>query len=222
MKDNNNTEPDWRFVAQQLRQPNGAFAEEIGQRMNVSNEQIHHFTFDVLDIQSGMEVLEIGMGNGHYIGELFKRYPGIHYTGIDYSSEMVEQAKQTNQLFCQQQVAHFLHCNIDELPATEALYDRIFTINTLYFWERPDSTLRNLRRLLKPGGKLSIAIRPKHIMEHHPFTPFGFTLYSREDLCQLLEKNSFDVVSILEKTELASAGISDNALPFESLIITAQ
>jgi ubiquinone/menaquinone biosynthesis C-methylase UbiE len=221
MNDNHNTEPDWRFVAQQLKQPSGAFAEEIGQRMNVSNEQINHFTFDILDIESGMEVLEIGMGNGHFIGELFRRYPGINYTGIDYSAEMVREASQINQLLSEKQAVHLLHCNIDDLPATEALYDRIFTINTLYFWENPDRTLSSLRRLLKPGGKLSIAIRPKHIMEQHPFTPYGFTLYSREDLCQLLEKNSFDIVSVVEKTEIASAGISDNALPFESLIITA-
>ncbi len=222
MNDNNDNTPDWQFVAAQLRQPNGEFATEIGQRMNVSNLQIHQFTFDELQLQSDLEILEIGMGNGHFVKELFKLNPDLTYTGIDYSKEMVEASKAVNTDLCEQNKVQFLHCAIDELPFSEPIYDRIFTINTLYFWPDPDITLSNIKRLLKPDGFLTIAIRPKHIMEHHPFTAFGFTLYSREDACRLLEKNGFNIVSVTEKKEAGTNGISDEVLTFESLIITAE
>lgn len=222
MNDNMDHTPDWQFVAAQLRQPNGEFATEIGQRMNVSNLQIHQFTFDELHLESGIEILEIGMGNGHFVNELFKRCNTISYTGIDYSVEMVEASKLINSDLCQKNKAQFLHCAIDELPFSEPIYDRIFTINTLYFWADPDVTLTNIRRLLKPNAYLTIAIRPKHIMEHHPFTAFGFTLYSREDVCRLLEKNGFNILAVTEKKEAGSSGISDEVLTFESLIITAE
>ncbi len=219
MKDNTN---DWKFVAEQLRQPKGDFAKEIGERMNLSNQQIHQFTFEELTIHPQQEVLEIGMGNGHFVSELFNRFPDIIYTGIDYSKEMVEASRKYNAELCRQNKVQFLHCSIDDLPYSEPIYDRIFTINTLYFWSQPDSTLSTLMRLLKPEGLLTIAIRPKHIMEHHPFTAYGFTLYSKEDVCQLLEKNSFEIISITEKKETPTTGISDEALTFESLIVTAK
>ncbi|MFM6984186.1 MAG: class I SAM-dependent methyltransferase [Chitinophagaceae bacterium] len=219
MKDNIN---DWQFVAAQLRQPNGDFATEIGERMNLSNQQIHQFTFDELALHPEQEVLEIGMGNGHFVRELFNRCPEIIYTGIDYSKEMVEASRNNNAELCRQNKAQFLHCAIDELPYSEPIYDRIFTINTLYFWSQPDTTLSTIKRLLKTGGLLTIAIRPKHIMEHHPFTAYGFTLYSKEDVCRLLEKNSFEIMTVTEKKESPATGISDEALTFESLIITAK
>ena len=222
MNDNTDNTPDWQFVAAQLRQPKGEFATEIGQRMNISNQQINQFTFDELQLQAELEILEIGMGNGHFVKELFNRCPDINYTGIDYSKEMVDESRAINSDFCDQNKAQFLHCNIDELPFSEPIYDRIFTINTLYFWPDPNVTLSNIKRLLKPDAYLTIAIRPKHIMEHHPFTAFGFTLYSREDACRLLEKNGFNIVSVTEKKEVASNGISDEVLTFESLIITAK
>lgn len=219
MKDNTN---DWQFVAAQLRQPNGDFAKEIGKRMNLSNQQIHQFTFEELSLHPQQEILEIGMGNGHFVHELFNRCPEIIYTGIDYSKEMVVASRNNNVELCRQNKAQFLHCAIDDLPYSEPIYDRIFTINTLYFWSQPDTTLTTIKRLLKTEGLLTIAIRPKHIMEHHPFTEYGFTLYSKEDVCKLLEKNSFEISRVIEKKETPATGISDEALTFESLIITAK
>lgn len=223
MNDNNTSNaPDWEMLAAQLRQPSGEFASEIGQRMNISNQQIHQFTFDDLQLQPGLEVLEIGMGNGRYVPQLFQHYPNIVYTGIDYSIAMVDEAKLFNFDLSQTESVTFLHGIVEDIQSAECLYDHIFTINTLYFWPHPEQTLLHIRRLLKPKGKLTISIRPKHIMKQHPFTSFGFTLYSQEDVCRLLETSLFDILSITEKKETASTGITDAALTFESLIITAQ
>ena len=190
--------------------------------MNTSNLQIHQFTFDDLQLQPGFEVLEIGMGNGHYVPQLFGRYPKIVYTGIDYSEAMVKEANQFNSDLSKSESVTFLHGTVEDIQSVESLYDHIFTINTLYFWANPEQTLLHIRRLLKTKGKLTISIRPKHIMEQHPFTSFGFTLYSQEDVCRLLESSLFDILNITEKKETASTGITDSALTFESLIITAQ
>lgn len=222
MNDNHISDvPDWEMLAAQLRQPSGEYAREIGQRMNLSNLQIHQFTFDALQLQTGDDVLEIGMGNGHFVPQLLQQYPNILYTGIDYSEAMFAEAKAFNAELCETNSVTFLHGTVEDIQSLEAIYDHVFTINTLYFWPKPLQTLAHIHRLLKTGGKLTIAIRPKHVMEKHPFTPYGFTLYSKEELCQLLEKHQFNTVNITEKKEVSSAGITDSALTFESLIITA-
>lgn len=222
MKDNQNESADWEQLAAQLRQPNGELAIEIGRRMNISNQQIHQFTFDALQLLPGDEVLEIGMGNGLYVSQLFNHYPNIKYTGIDYSEAMVTEAKKINNELCQSESVTFLHGTVEDIQSIETLYNHIFTINTLYFWSQPLQTLAHIYRLLKTGGKITIAIRPKHIMKTHPFTAFGFTLYNREDICKLIEKANLNIIHLIEKKEVARTGITDTALTFESLIITAQ
>lgn len=215
-------QPDWKFVAQQLRQPSGEFANEIGNRMNESNAELHEFTFKTLNILPYSEVLEIGMGNGKFVKRLFQLYPNIHYTGLDYSKEMVEASLVNNVDLVQQNRVHFIHCNIDDLPYAEELYDNIFTINTLYFWASPEKTLQSIKRLLKPEGVFTIGIRPKHVMQEHPFTAHGFTLYSEVEVKQLLEQNAFEIIDVTLKKELPKRGISDQEMVFESLIISAK
>lgn len=218
----NNEQPDWKFLAEQLRKPSGDFANEIGNRMNESNAELHQLTFDNLNLKPNDEVLEIGMGNGKFVQQLFKQYPNIHYTGLDYSKEMVNASLVNNIDLMKDNAIQFIHGNIEEFPYSEEIFDSIFTINTLYFWSFPDKTLQAIRRILKPNGQLIISIRPKHVMEEHPFTAHGFTLYNENELKSLLEKNAFEIIQVIHKKESSKRGISDQLLTFESLIAIAK
>ena len=46
-------------------------------------------------------------------------------------------------------------------PPFEGLFDKIFTINSIHFWEDPIECLKGLRTLLKPGGVIAVAIQPR-------------------------------------------------------------
>jgi SAM-dependent methyltransferase len=68
--------------------------------------------------------------------------------------------------------------DIAALPFASATFDRVFTINTIYFWPNTVQGLGEIRRVLKPGGLAVIALRSRENMERVLFTQPGFRLFS--------------------------------------------
>jgi ubiquinone/menaquinone biosynthesis C-methylase UbiE len=44
------------------------------------------------------------------------------------------------------------------IPAPDAAFDKAYTVHTVYFWPDLDAGLRELHRVLRPGGLLLLAL----------------------------------------------------------------
>jgi SAM-dependent methyltransferase len=180
-------------VARQLRRPEGEEGVKMGLLMNKSNRLIYEMTMDFLALKPGDAVLEIGMGNGHFVKELFQRQPAIQYTGIDMSDVMVEAAIRENEdnahaaFYCTQKI--------------QGHYNKVFAVNVLYFWDQPAVMLQEIHNALQPEGELVLAIRSKDTMESLPFTAHGFNLYDAASAKSLLEENGFKVTEVITAVE---------------------
>ncbi len=214
----NMTEEQYKGLAAQLRQPHGEFGLQVGNNMNVGNVHINKKTIELLDLSANDRVLEIGMGNGFFVKDLFSVEPSIHYTGLDFSPLMIEEANKLNQAFMQEGKVNFHLGSADALPFEEDSFTKIFTINTLYFWEDPVKILAELHRVLKTDGELFISIRPKEIMQHYPFVKYGFAMYTKEEAAALLEKNGFQVIAAIE-TDEPEQQIGEIKIQVKSLVI---
>ncbi len=192
---------DFEAVAAQLRKPIGEFGLKIASKMNETNHFMNLATLEHLDIKPEEELLEIGMGNGYFLKDIFAKANNVKYTGCDFSSTMIEEASLLNKQFVENGQAQFIECTSHSLPFKDNFFDKIFTINTLYFWENPLMDLKEIVRVLKVDGEFSIVIRPKFIMETLPFTPFGFTLYNKLDLEKLLIEAGLKNISFSEIDE---------------------
>lgn len=210
-----------KTIAAQLRQPTGTDGIETGERMNIGNHQINLDTITALDLQPNDQILEIGMGNGHFVKEILDKDATISYTGCDFSEDMINEALRRNQTYIESGRAQFIHTNAESIPVENNSFDKIFTINTLYFWEDVAATLREFQRLLKTNGKLLVAIRPKKQMIHYPFVKYGFNLFSREEVENLLEENNFKVIQSLENEESTQERFGEKML-MENLIVIAK
>jgi len=192
--DLNMDEETLKSLAAQLRQPNGEYAIEVGKKMNESNLHINLNTFDALQLSANDKVLEIGMGNGYFVKNILAVHNSINYTGCDFSEIMVNEARNLNDKFIASGQAEFHISNANELPFESGVFDKVFTINTLYFWENPKNVLAEIWRVLKPKGQITISIRPKSVMQHYPFVKYGFNMFSKEDLKELVANNNFKVI----------------------------
>ncbi|MDF1633440.1 class I SAM-dependent methyltransferase [Mycoplana sp. MJR14] len=81
----------------------------------------------------------------------------------------------------------------EELPLPDASIDRILMVHSLEFAENPRETMKELWRVLAPGGRLIIVVPNRRgvwaRMEH---TPFGSGRpYSRGQLTHLLRETNF-------------------------------
>jgi len=80
------------------------------------------------------------------------------------------------------------------MPFAEAGADAVLSVNTIYFWREPRAALREIRRVLKPGGRLVLGVRRKSIiMRLSPVTWFGFRLYSVRQIEELLRGAGFSM-----------------------------
>ncbi len=192
---------DMKEMAKQLRLPEGENSKMIADFMSKGNRAMYDYTFSKFKLQSKSKVLEIGPANGYFVNQLFEKNDTIHYTGLDLSLDMIREAINLNSELVTSGKAEFVFGDVIALPLDDSLFDVIFTVNTLYFWSDPKKGMSELRRVMKPNGKLVIAIRSKETMSKMPFTEFGFQLYSKSELEALFLDNGFANLELTSKTD---------------------
>jgi ubiquinone/menaquinone biosynthesis C-methylase UbiE len=205
-------------MAAQLRKPEGEAGIKAGESMNQGNKFQNLQTIEAVNPSPNDKILEIGMGNGLFVKEILAKHPSIRYTGFDHSVIMVNEAKRINSESVAQGSAEFVLGDVSKLPFPEKSFNKILTINTVYFWKDIGATFRELRRVLKPGGTLIVSIRPKHQMENYPFTRYGFTMYSTAELKELLIANRFGIKDVHENRE-PEYEFNGNLLTMENVIV---
>lgn len=184
-------------IAAQLRKPEGEEGKKVGEVMNKGNEWINRQAIEALSLKPGDMVLEIGMGNGFFAREIIAKHASISYAGCDFSELMVAEAKQMNKEFLARM--QFELAPADSLPYVDESFSKILTVNTLYFWQ-PLAELKEIKRVLQPGGLFVLAIRTRAVMDRMPFTAYGFKKYDEGELKEVLEQAGFIIKQInLEK-----------------------
>ena len=214
-------EEKFKAIAQQLRKPEGDVAVQIGEKMNESNRVINLATIDALDIKPDDRILEIGMGNGFFVKDIFAQHNTVHYSGCDYSEVMVNEACKSNQSLIDAGKVGFHTVAADQLPFANEVFDKVFSVNTVYFWDDPEKVLAEIRRVLKRKGKLVISLRPKASAEKYPFVRYGFNMFAKGDLANLLEANQFKVTYSLEQEE-PEQEMDGKKVKVEILIMSAE
>lgn len=209
-----------RQMAAQLRKPHGDAGIQTGEWMNKGNVYINLDTIEILNPVIHDTILEIGMGNGFFVKDILQKHHSIYYIGCDFSDVMVAEAEKINAAWIADCRARFVCSDMAAMPFEEGVFNKVFTINTIYFWEEASRILAEVKRVMQPGGKFFVTLRPKHLMEKYPFTKYGFKMFSQEEAIQLLTENGFIITQALVKQE-PDFDLNGEMIPIESLIIEA-
>lgn len=192
---------DLKELAKQLGNPEGEIGIEVANMMNATNIGMTKHAIESLNLSSNDCVLELGHGNCGHLSLLMKQAENLKYFGLEISELMQQQAIKSNQNYIENNSAEFRLYNGTEIPFNDESFDKIFTVNTLYFWQNPDLLLNEISRVLKPNGIFALTFADKSFMEKLPFTNFGFNLYCLKDVEELLQKNHFKIIESISKTE---------------------
>ena len=150
-------------TVRQFHHPKGIAGEMVGWVMahRGSNRQRNIWAVSLLDVRPTDRVLEIGFGPGIAIAELAGRATRGHVYGIDHSRVMVRQAGRRNARAVRARRVHLVHASVDRLPGFDEPLDAILAVNTMGFWPDPAQGLRELRRLLRPAGRIALVSQPR-------------------------------------------------------------
>jgi trans-aconitate methyltransferase len=103
----------------------------------------------------GSTVLEVGCGVGAQTVTLAPRSPAAQFISIDLSADSIAEAKRRTDLAGLTNV-EFRQADIFALPFHLESFDHIFVCFVLEHLARPVEALAILRRLLKPGGTITV------------------------------------------------------------------
>lgn len=188
-------------IASQLKHPSGEKGIEMANMMNETNINMTRHSIQNLNISKENKILELGHGNAGHVEFLFEQAENLKYYGLEMSELMFQEARQINRNFVSQKQVFFSLYDGNAVPFEDEFFDKIFTVNTIYFWQQPEKLLLEIYRVLQPNGNFCLTFAQEDFMKQLPFTQFEFELYSTEKAQQLIEKTPFKIVYTETKTE---------------------
>jgi ubiquinone/menaquinone biosynthesis C-methylase UbiE len=187
-----------RYLDGQRRRPTGLLGRWIGQQMAQQHQPENRWTLQWLDLRPTDRILEIGFGPGFAIQEAAKVAGFV--AGIDFSKTMVSAASKRNANAIRNGKVEIQYGDAARLPFEDRTFDKAFSIHSIYFWPDPVAALREMGRVLKPGGIAILTILPKERWnEENPDAPVGTsecTPYFGEELRDFLAQAGFATTRI--------------------------
>lgn len=144
----------------QFGKPQGLLGRIAGKLMELKGTEKIEWTISLLDIQKDDKVLEIGYGPGVAIELLSKLTPNGFIVGIDHSDLMFKQAQKRNWAAIKDGRVDLRLGDVANLPSFEIEFDKVLSVNTIFFWEKPIEILKHIRRVMKPGGVIALTVQP--------------------------------------------------------------
>lgn len=146
--------PVQRVLFRTFGRPRGVLGRLGGLVMARGNRDMARRCIDLLQVQPGDAVLELGFGPGVAIELLARAGTAGRIVGLDPSQEMHRQAAARNAEAIRAGRVRLDAGSATELPYASASFDRALASNTLQLWPDPSAGLREAHRVLKPGGRM--------------------------------------------------------------------
>jgi len=121
------------------------------------------------DLQAGQRVLEVGCGTGTLLMLITRAQPALELTGLDPDVRALARAKR--KIDAASASIRLDRGFSDTLPYADASFDRVFSCFMLHHLNGSDekvATLREIRRVLKPGGRLHLLDFAQSEAGHRP------------------------------------------------------
>lgn len=106
---------------------------------------------EVLKLKMNERVLDLGCGNG-FITEYLQKETGAYFQGVDISEEAIRQAQK---MATTKRLA-FSVGNMNNLNFKPHVFDCVVAIDTLYYVDDLEETLKQMMAILKPEGRMGI------------------------------------------------------------------
>ena len=158
-------------------------------------------------IRSGDTILDVGCGGGRTVHKLASIAQKGKVFGVDHSEASVSVSRQRNGRLIESGRVEVRHASVSRLPFHDRMFDLATAVETHYYWPNLPADLREVRRVLKPGGALLIITEAykggKHDKRLQLFAqamaPLGYSHLSVEENRELLSGAGFSGLEVFEE-----------------------
>ena len=175
------------------------FAEIYDRRWSRYVSDTLNFLIDYLQgsrqISGNEHVLDLACGTGELERRLLNLHPDLNVIGVDISEKMLDVAR------LKLPNLEFVKASASSLPFPDHNFDIVVTVSAFHYFEQPLDTLKEIRRILKPQGKLIIMdwCRDYWLCQALDlflkiFDPAHKICYTQKELSDLLTTSGLDVI----------------------------
>lgn len=143
----------------QPMRPAGMVGRIFGWTMDLANAAA--FRAAIAEARPGMgdRLLEIGFGTGALVKRLLDSGDVALVAGVDPSPLMVATARRRNRVAVDAGIADLREGTAAALPWPGAYFETALALHSFQFWGEPSADLAEVRRVLRPAGRLILVLR---------------------------------------------------------------
>jgi len=184
-----------KYISRQFSNPSGVGGKIASFIINRHNTEMYEETARILNIDNSDHILDIGCGNGYMLNLLAKRF-NANFDGIDISESILKSAQKRNRKFVQNGKMSFSVGVADKMPFKNSTFDKICTLNTVYFWEDLNATMQEICRIMKPNGLFVNTLFTNETLSRFPHTKYGYRFFIEAQLIEAARYSGFDVSTV--------------------------
>jgi len=195
-----------KAIGQQLAHPQGWRGRLIGAVMDRANRQATWLALARLAARPQDHVLDAGCGTGAATAALLNGMP-CRVTCVDASPTMLRRAQGRDYGLGRNGHVTFHLGRIGALPFAAGQFDAVLALNVLYFCDV--AGLADLRRVLRPGGRLVAYVTARESMSRWPFVRHGtHRLFDAGTLEEMFVQAGFAQGRIVIEAVTAGPGVT--------------
>lgn len=122
--------------------------------MNVRHSGVTDWGLSHVTIEPSFTILDVGCGGGRTIAKLAAAAHAGKVYGVDISAQSVALSRETNATEIAAGRVDIQQAPVSRLPFADGTFDLVTAVETHYYWPDPVADMREIRRVLKPGGRL--------------------------------------------------------------------
>lgn len=139
----------------------GLLPEVVARAASCSGESVARAVLELTELEPADAALELGCGSGRLLSAVAARLRCGFVAGVDPSELMVRHARARNRRWIALGRADVRTGHSGDLSRfPDASFDTVYGIHVVYFWSEPQRDLAEIRRVLRPGGRLLLGFFP--------------------------------------------------------------
>jgi ubiquinone/menaquinone biosynthesis C-methylase UbiE len=144
------------YAMSQVRKPSKWAGRFFVWLMNLSHSSLTDWGLQHVHVEKNFTILDVGCGGGRTIQKLAALAPEGVVNGVDYAPGSVAASSAKNAHLIKAGRVEIKQASVSQLPFPENTFDLVTAIETQYYWPDLVKDMQEIRRVLKPGGKLIV------------------------------------------------------------------
>ncbi|MEU2184848.1 methyltransferase domain-containing protein [Streptomyces thermolilacinus] len=149
------------------------YSQREGRRLGDQADTLAQLLHAGTTYPAGSRVLELGCGVGAQTVHLLRSSPGAHIVAVDQSEESLAQARTHVAGIAPEAQVEWHHADVFDLPFADAEFDHAFVCFVLEHLTDPQRALAGLRRVLRPGGTITLIEGDHGSVVFHPDSAYA-------------------------------------------------